>query len=249
MKVKRGQILVITALGISLAILTVQFYLYNLCMQKIIPQNDYFTDYLLSIEQGSKHVITASLVNISNGGVSSNLARNLERWKAFIADDYQFGDLILNTSYLTNLPYIDGLWFDWSTTGIGISSASTEFHLGLSGRDLEVNWDYTINKTSKITCTGGYKALEGSNKRFKLSINIYNEGESCLAASVTLHYNKTTSWETPINLGDYSFIDYGNGTYIYSFTDNVDKILIPVQVQVVDLRGIYIRTEKTLEEN
>ncbi len=249
MKARKGQVLVVAALAIALTILSVQSYLYSLSKQRITPQNDYLSEYLLSIKQGSKHTIAASLVNISNSGVSTNLASNLARWTAFLVDDYQFGTPVITITLETSSPYSDGLRFEWGATGTGISSACSDFNLSLSGRDVEVNWDYSVNITSKVTLRGEYTDLGGTSKRFDLIVNVYNEREPCLAAYVILHYNKTTTWENPTNLMDYYVTDYGNGTYMYSFTDDLDKTQIPVRIQVVDLRGVYIRVEQTLVEN
>jgi len=248
MKSRRGQVLVVAALAIALTILSVQSYLYDLSKQTLIPQNDYLSDYLLSIKQGTNHIATASLINISNGGASINLENNLARWSEFVADDYRFGAPMLNTTLESTSPYNRGLWLEWGTTGVGTSSICFDFNLDISGRDVEVNWDYTVNKTTKVTSSGGYTDLGGTAKQFDLTINIVNEEISCIASSVILHYNKTTTWEDPTSLGDYSVTDYGNGTYVYSFTDDVDKLQVPIRIQIVDLRGVYVRTELILEE-
>ena len=49
MKARKGQVLVVAALAIALTILSVQSYLYSLSKQRITPQNDYLSEYLLSI--------------------------------------------------------------------------------------------------------------------------------------------------------------------------------------------------------
>ena len=248
MKRSRGQVLVVAALAIALTILSVQYYLYDLSTQKLTPQNDYLSDYILSIKQGTEHIITGSLVNISNSGASTNLEYNLDRWTEFLANDYRFGTPLLASTPEAASPYSDGIWLEWGTTGVGVSSICSDFVLDISGRDVEVNWDFSINKTAKVTCIGGYTDLGGITKQFDLTLNLVNEQVPCLASSVIMHYNKTTTWEDPSSLGSYSFIDYGNGTYVYSFTDDVDKLQVPIRVQVVDQRGVYVRTEQLLEE-
>ena len=249
MRNRRGQVLVVVALAIALTILSVQYYLYDLRMQKLTPQNDYLSDYILSIKQGSEHLITGSLVNISNGGASANLENNLDRWSEFLADDYRFGTPMLSSILETDAPYSDGIWLEWGANGVGVSSICTDFILDISGRDVEVDWDYTVNRTSKVTCIGGYTDLGGITKQFDITITLINEQRPCRASSVILHYNKTTTWEDPTSLGSYSYTDYGNGTYVYSFTDDVDKLQVPIRVQVVDKRGVYVRTEQLLEES
>ena len=46
-RVRRGQVLVIAALAISLTILTTQMYLYSLSARRIDAENDYLSDYIL----------------------------------------------------------------------------------------------------------------------------------------------------------------------------------------------------------
>ena len=58
---RRGQVLVIAALAIALSIIAVQVYLYDLSETSISSNFDSFSDYILSIEQGSSHVVETSL--------------------------------------------------------------------------------------------------------------------------------------------------------------------------------------------
>lgn len=60
---RKGQVLVIAALAIALSILAVQVYLYDLSETSISSNFDSLSDYILSIEQGSSHVVETSLVD------------------------------------------------------------------------------------------------------------------------------------------------------------------------------------------
>jgi len=60
---RRGQVLVIAALAIALSILAVQVYLYDLSETSISSNFDRLSDYILSIKQGSSHVVETSLVD------------------------------------------------------------------------------------------------------------------------------------------------------------------------------------------
>ena len=60
---RNGQVLVIAALAIALSILAVQVYLYDLSETSISSNFDSLSDYILSIEQGSGHVVETSLVD------------------------------------------------------------------------------------------------------------------------------------------------------------------------------------------
>lgn len=60
---RKGQVLVIAALAIALSILAVQVYLYDLSETSISSNFDSLSDYILSIEQASGHVVETSLVD------------------------------------------------------------------------------------------------------------------------------------------------------------------------------------------
>jgi len=60
---RKGQVLVIAALAIALSILAVQVYLYDLRETSISSNFDSLSDYILSIEQGSGHVVETSLID------------------------------------------------------------------------------------------------------------------------------------------------------------------------------------------
>ncbi|MCW3978686.1 MAG: DUF2341 domain-containing protein, partial [Candidatus Bathyarchaeota archaeon] len=59
---RRGQVLVIAALAIALTLLSTQAYIYNLSHTKASSPYSLLSDYILGIEQGSEHVVTASLI-------------------------------------------------------------------------------------------------------------------------------------------------------------------------------------------
>jgi len=60
---RKGQVLVIAALAIALSILAIQVYLYDLRESSVSSNFDSLSDYILSIEQGSGHVVETSLVD------------------------------------------------------------------------------------------------------------------------------------------------------------------------------------------
>jgi hypothetical protein len=60
---RKGQVLIIAALAIALSILAVQVYLYDLSETSISSNFDSLSDCILSIEQGSDHVVETSLVD------------------------------------------------------------------------------------------------------------------------------------------------------------------------------------------
>ena len=59
----RGQVLIIAALAIALSIIALQVYLYDLRETSVSSYFDSLSDYILSVEQGSGHVVETSLID------------------------------------------------------------------------------------------------------------------------------------------------------------------------------------------
>ncbi len=245
-KRRKGQVLVVAALAIALTILTTQAYVYELNRTKIFSEHGLLGDYILGIRQESRHVVTASLVNVSRGGAASNFKANLERWEVFVAGGYSLGRCDLNATPASSPPYSDGIWLDWGTNGSGVSSACADFALNLSGRGVEVDWSFTINVTSSVDVSGSYDDLGDDSKEVYVSVNLENEGSPALAGSIVLEYLKSGSWEDPKNLGSYMELDCGDGTYRYTFVDTIPGTFVRVLVQVNDLRGVFVEAEASL---
>ena len=244
----RGQVLVLAALTLSLAILSTQAYIYRRSRTEASADWSALSDYVLSIEQGSRHVVVASLINISQGGAASNLGGNLDRWETFVSGDYQFGRCDLNATPASQPPYSGGIWLNWGTNGRGVSSASADFTLNISGRGAEVDWSFTQNITTTAVISGSYTRGLGNIKQVTVLLNLLNEGAPALAGRVTLAYLSGGTWRDPAELGSYSRQDFGNGTYRYSFTDAIPGNQVQVRVQVHDRRGIYVQAEASLSE-
>lgn len=243
---RRGQILIIAAFGMAIVLLSTQAYIYKVSRGQVSSGYDSLGDYVLSVKLGSEHAVTAALINVSNGGATANLEDNLDRWEAFVAGDYRFGRCDLNSTLASQSPYSQGIWLDWGTDGVGISSACSYFTLNMSGRGAEVDLSYEVNVTTSVLMMGSYSDLGNDSKAVTIIVNMYNEGTPALENSTTLVYMKFGSWEDPTVLGDYSALDYGNGTYLYVFTDTIPGIQVPVRIQVYDLRGVFVQAEATL---
>ena len=242
----RGQALVLAALTISLAILSTQAYVYQRSRAEASADWSALSDYVLSIEQGSRHVVVASLVNVSNGGAASNFRGNLDRWESLAAGDYQFGRCDLNATVASQTPYSDGLWLDWGTDGKGVSSASADFTLNLSGRGAEIDMIFEGNITTTALVSGSFVRFGGNIKQVTVILDLLNEGEPALAESIDLAYLKEAKWWDPSVLGSYSRQDFGNGTYLYSFTDEIPGNRVPVRFQAYDRRVVFVQAEAAL---
>jgi hypothetical protein len=244
----RGQILVVAALGIALVIISTQAYVLELSRTMVSSDYDCYSDHVLGIEQGAGHVVCASLVNVSLGGASSVLMDNLDRWEAFVSGDHTFGWCDLNATPASQPPYSEGIRLDWGTEGEGVSSACAEFTLNVSGRGLEVDHQFTVNTTTLLNVAGSYVNLGGNTKATTVSLELQVNGGWALAGSITLEYMKSAAWADPTSLGSYQEQDHGNGTYIYTFTDDIPGSQVRVRAQVYDLRGVYVLVENSLGE-
>lgn len=245
---RKGQVLVIASLAIALTILTTQAYIYSMSRTKISPNYVLVSDYILSIEQGSRHTVTASLINISRGGEAQIFENNLDRWETFVAGDYRFGRCDLKATQAFQAPYSDGIWLDWGVEGKGVSSGYVSFTLNLSGQGVKVNLIFAVNITTRIRISGSYIDLGGNLKDITVTVELFNEDSPALYGSITLEYLKSSKWEDPTVLEGYQELDYGNGTYRYTFTDIISGNSVPVRCLVYDYRGILVKAEATLKE-
>jgi hypothetical protein len=244
---RRGQVLVVAALAIALTILSTQAYVYRLSRTRISPEHNHLCDYVLCIEQGSSHAVTASLVNVSRGGATSNLRANLDRWESFVAADYSLGRCELNATPASEPPYSEGVWLDWGIDGEGVSSAWADFTMNLSGMGVEVDDRFTVNVTTRVIVSGSYTTIENDNKEIAMVVNLLNEAEPALSGSIGLEYLESPGqWLEPTQIQSYT--DYGNGTYRYIFTESVAGTEVQVRAQVTDQRGVFVQAEATLVE-
>jgi hypothetical protein len=246
---RRGVQLVIAALAISLIILSTQAYVYHLSRREMRSEHTTLTDYILSMEQGSRRVAVASLINVSNGGASSNFQSNLDRWEAFVARDYQYGLLSINGTLNTDPPYSQGIRLDWGTNGTGISSTSADFNLQLTGGSVEGSWDFSVNISTTISLSGYYTTASGDpdNKTFHINAQLSNEEQPALAQHINISYN-TTQWMNASDSTSYFETDYHNGTYQYTFNEIIPGATIPIRAQAHDRRRIYVQTEIQVSE-
>lgn len=247
-KRSRGQVLIITALAIALAILSTQIYIYQIEKNEASADLSSLGDYVLSIEQGSRHVVIASLLNISSGGAISNLLENLKRWEEFVGADYHFGSCNINATPSSQPPYQDGVVLNWEVEGMGVTGAYAVFILNVSGRGAEVNWSYITNITTMAMVSGSYTRVLGNLTQVTVFLNLLNEGEPALSGNTTLSYRINGDWKNPVELESYSLLDFGNGTYRFSFTDTIPGNQVQVRVEAYDLRNIFVRAEATLGE-
>ncbi len=90
--------------------------------------------------------------------------------------------------------------------------------------------------------------IGGSNKQVNVTSNLLNEGTPALAKNLTLYYNNSSVWIIPDSQNNYTFIDYGNGTYFTSFVADIPSANIEVSVHVSDLREVNVQANVTCTE-
>ena len=237
-----GQILLIAAFIMASLLLSAQLYVLEVGKISTETETDSVNDFILAVDMGSKHVVVGSLANISDGGPNSILESNLEKWSLIIGRQYRFGKNVLNYTLRESSPYSSGVWISWSTNGFGTSSAYVNFTYTLKDREVDVVHPYLINVTSSILIEGSYRTISGDTKQVNVTIDVLNEGQPALAKQISVYYKLSDSWLTPSN---YTIMDYGNGTYIASFTADIPSATVEVSARVVDQRGIFVQANAT----
>ena len=245
---RRGQVLIVAAFAISILLLSANVYIYRNSRIDASPAYSTLIDYAQHIRLGSIHAVTASLVNVSNGGASSILGENLDRWEAFTRGDYRFGVCDLNASLGSQAPYSDGVWLDWGVSGVGVSSAYVDFTLDISGRGAEVDWSFPVNRTTEMRVSGSYAVIVGDQKDVTVTLSMLNEGSPALAQSTSLEYWDIGLWNDASLEGDYAAMDYGNGTIRFTFSAEIPGAQVDIRMQVIDLRGVFVQAQETLSE-
>ncbi len=102
-----------------------------------------------------------------------------------------------------------------------------------------------MNVSTSLVVEGVSRTLQGSLKQINVTCNILNEGTPALAENVTALYEDSGSWLRADEQSNYSFTDYGNGTYLVSFEANIPQENVNVSTQAYDLRDIYVQANAT----
>ncbi len=238
-----GQILMIAAFIMASLLVSAQIYIVDTGKTTSDTHSGALADFIQGLEVGSRHVVVGSLANITNGGAASVLAGNLQRWASVLGRQYSFGKNTLNYTLHESFPYSSGIWMDWGTNGIGISSAYSSFAYRLSDRETEVEQSYIENVTTMVTIASHYQALSGNTKQVNVTVNIMNEDKPALASHITICYAGANDWQIPNASNNFEITDYGNGTYVASFVADITSPTVEVSGQVTDLRQILAQAE------
>lgn len=229
-----------------MASLLVSAQIYIVDVGKITGETDSdLSDFIIGLKLGSRHVVVGSLANITNGGAAGVLAVNLQTWSSVLSRQYLFGKNVLNHTLYEASPYSSGIWMDWGTNGVGISSAYANFTYKLSDRETQTDQSYFMNITTMVTVESLFQTLSGDTKQVNVTINLLNEAEPALAKQVTIYYRVLGSWQIPNAVNNYQTTDYGNGTYRSSFVADIPATTVEVSSRIVDQRQILTQANIT----
>jgi len=240
-----GQILLIAAFIMASLLLSTQLYILEVGRITSETESDSLNNFVSAIKQGSRHVVIGSLANISNGGQSSTLGSNLQRWSSVLSKQYQFGKSVLNYTLRETAPYSSGIWMYWGSNGYGVSSAYAIFTYKLSDREVDINQSYVMNITTAVLIESSYQAASGDVKQVNITFNLLIEGEPALAEQITIYYKVLDGWQIANATNNYTILDYGNGTYFASFLANIPSPNVEVSAHVADQREIYVQANAT----
>ncbi len=249
-KKNSGQVLLIAAFIMALLLLSAELYIFDVGKIMYEVELNSLTDFVLAVELGSRHVVVGSLANVSNGGSSSVLEWNLQNWSSLINGQYQFGKSVLDYTLEETSPYSSGIWIDWGTNGLGVSSAYANFTYKLLGREANLNQSYFINVTTMLLIESAFRTIQGNDKQINVTINLLNGGNPALAGQIAVYYNdQQGNWLIPDETSNnYTISDYGNGTYLASFVASIPGQNVEVSTNVIDQREIYVQSNATSTE-
>jgi hypothetical protein len=242
-----GQILLIAAFIMASLLLSAQLYVLEVGKISGDINADVLNDFMLSLKLGSRHVIIGSLANVSNGGARGILEQNLREWTAFIGSQYLHGKNTVNFTLEETAPYSSGTWLFWGANGYGVSSAYTDFTHSLAGRVTNADLTYSVNVTTALFIASANRRLNETTRQVNVTMNALNEAYPALAKQITVCYRVSGTWLIPDFTNGYTLRDYGNGTYVASFTA-IAPLIDEVSVHVIDCRGIYVQANATSTE-
>ena len=242
-----GQLLIVAALMIAIIISSTTIYVYEISKETNSRDNCSISDVALALKQATKNAMMSSLVNVSKGGDKAVLEGNLNDLSQAFRNLHQPGMCHLSFTVFNDSRYDSGVYLSWGTNGSGVSSAYANLTLKLNGMTANIVVDYALNITTTIAINGSYTKLDGEEKLVNLTCRVFNEEEPTLAKNITLFYENLGSWIPVNSSNNLSMIDYGNGTYLLSFTVSTSSD-VQVSAHVYDLRDIFVQANATCTE-
>ena len=239
---EKGQVIIITALLISVLFLSTALYVIEVAKEVPIVnanQSDVFSGY----KQSATSTLISALANATNGGNPNILGINLAELKTVILTNSYKALLTMDYSTLNSSGYNNGFLISWGANGEGSSSACVSFVFASSSPSSSSDLEYTLNVTSTINFRGNYQQID-ETKQVNLTVNILNEDRAALAQNFTISYQNGPDW-TKINSPTTTC--FGNGTYTLTFMTGASPPSEPLVISLLcqDQRGISIGANLT----
>jgi hypothetical protein len=239
---KSGQIIIVTALLVSVLLLSTALYVIEVGKQ--VPtvdrnQNTVFSGY----RQATTSTLISALANATDGGDPDVLNTDLSQFKTIILSNSYQALLTMNYEPQNTGGYQKGLKVNWRSDGEGTSSACVSFSFASSAPTTTSNQAYMLNVSSSVNLSGGYHQTDDNSKQVNLTFNFKNEDKPALTRNFTVSYQNVTDW---IQVAPASTTDFGNGTYALTF--NADSPLgasLVVSLLCQDQRGIFVGANLT----
>ncbi|MGQ9538410.1 MAG: hypothetical protein ACUVTE_02335 [Candidatus Bathycorpusculaceae bacterium] len=239
-----GQLLIVAALATAILVASTTVYVYELVGERQSTDDYSLSDFVLALKLGSKNAIIGALVNTSNSGEKTVLAKNLETLSSVSTSFYKYGLWRLSYTLLNGSGYEDGVRLSWNTSGFGVSSAYAVFSLRVFGLTSNFTVNYAINITTLLTLDGYYTG-SGAEKTVNLTCRVFNEGKPAQIKNATLHYENLGVWLPVGESNNLSITDWGNGTYTISFTAAIASDPVQVSAHVHDFRNLFVMANTT----
>jgi hypothetical protein len=240
---KSGQVIIVTALVVSLLFLSTAFYVIEVGREvpMVEPsQNNVFLGYKQSITS----TLISALANATGGKNPDILRTDIAELKTVILANSFQAMLTMDYSTLNSNGYRNGLLISWGSNGQGVSSACASFTFASSSFSSNSNSEYTLNVTSALNLSGTFNQINGSTKQVNLKINVLNEGKEALAKNFTSSYQNGPDW---IKVDSPYITTVGNGTYTLTFNAEQSQPSDPMVVSLLcqDQRGIFVGANQT----
>lgn len=230
----RGQALIITALIITLMLISTVDYVLETENETISLQST-ADPYFSVAEICTRNTLISALANNDS---TEALTTSLET----------LSSMLHNYSYDAefDLSFSASAWTSWGEDP-GVSSAYGIFVVNVSESSANYSSTYETNVTTTLYINGTY-TVEGSDETVNVTCTVYDENGPTLANRIAILYQNQTdgSWLTVDQQNNnLATVDFGNGTYDISFSA-YSQGPVNVSVQTNDLRDIFVMANATI---
>lgn len=242
-----AQVLILAAIAIALILVSTEVYVFQLSQDSLSENLSSPNDFATNVKLSSRNLLIGLVSNISKDKDDQILEPALERWIAFIIDNYYLGECTARFELCENGSYSSGLRMDWGQDGFGITSASVGFQMNLTGDKGDVAVYYSVNTTTSLSVYSSSVSLNANRRLVNVRSDVSNEGGPALARNLVVHYKGLGDWSDASLSEAYRQDDFGNGTYQASFI--LEDLVTEVSVICCDSRDILVQTNATCRED